>query len=370
MKKAISGFASLVAASALVLAGCAEPPSSTSSNTSADASMSANTPAASGDFKACMVSDFGGFDDKSFNETALAGMTKAAEDFGIQTNKIESNAESEYAGNVQAMVEDKCSIIITVGFALANTTQAAAEQNPDVHFAIVDNGSFEGVDNAKGLVFNAAQPAFMAGYAAASISETKTVGTFGGANYPTVSIFMDGFAEGVAYYNQVKGASVKVIGWDPAAQDGQFIDGNNPFGDVPGGKNTANTLISQGADVILPVAGPAGEGALQAAQESGGKVKAIWVDSDGYLSSPNYSGVIMTSVMKGMDVAVYEAIKSSMEGTFSSEQYVGTLENGGVSLAPFHDFEDKISDETKAELEQVKADIISGAVTINSLSQP
>ncbi len=369
MKKATSGIAAVFAAGALVLAGCAQPPSTSTSSPSAGNGSSGSTVAAK-DFKACMVSDFGGFEDKSFNETALAGMTKAAKEFGIQTSKIESKAESEYTGNVQEMVDQKCSIVITVGFALAKTTQVAAEQHQDVHFAIVDSGSVDGVKNLKGLVFNAAQPAFMAGYTAASITQTGTVGTFGGAKYPSVTIFMDGFAEGVAYYNQAKGASVKVIGWNEESQDGQFIDGGDPFGDVSGGKNTANTLISQGADVILPVAGPAGEGALQAAQESGGKVKAIWVDSDGFLSSPKYKSVIVTSVMKGMDTAVYEAIKSAMEGSFSSEEYVGTLDNGGASLAPFHDFDSKISDETKAELEKIKKDIISGAITLKSSNQP
>jgi len=317
-----------------------------------------------------MVSDAGGFDDKSFNQTAYAGMMRAKDELGVQTKQIESNAEAEYAGNVQSMIDANCDIIVTVGFALANATEAAAKQNPEVDFAIVDYSSFEGVDNAKGLIFNTAQPAFMAGYLAAGMSQTGTVGTFGGAKYPTVTIFMDGFAQGISYYNEQKGGDVKLIGWDEAKQDGQFVGGNNPFGDIPGGKNTASTLIAQGADIILPVAGPAGLGALQAAQESGGKVNAIWVDTDGYVSAPEYGSTIITSVEKGMDVAVFEAIKASLEGSFSSDPYVGTLDNDGVSLAPFHDFEDKVSDELKAELEQIKADIISGTITITSPSQP
>ncbi|GAA4897859.1 BMP family ABC transporter substrate-binding protein [Tessaracoccus lubricantis] len=387
MTKSLFSIVSVAAASALALAGCAEPPatttpggettaavettteeSPTAGETSPAASESTDTAAA--DFSACMVSDAGGFEDKSFNETAHNGMMRAKEELGITTNQIESNAESEYAGNVQAMIDANCDIVITVGFALANATEAAAKQNPETKFAIVDYGSFEGVDNAKGLLFNAAQPAFMAGYLAAGMSQTGTVGTFGGANYPTVSIFMDGFHEGVNHYNQEKGADVKVIGWDEAKQDGQFIGGNNPFGDIPGGKNTANTLIAQGADILLPVAGPAGIGALQAAQESGGKVNAIWVDSDGFESAPEYGPVIMTSVEKGMDVAVFEAIKSALDGTFTSEPYVGTLENGGVLLSEYHDFDSKIPEELKAEVEQVKEGIISGEIEITSPSQP
>lgn len=378
MKKPLLSTMSLAAASALALAGCAQPPSTTTqspaaseaTSSSASASATESSAAPTTDFTACMVSDAGGFDDKSFNETAYAGMMRAKDELGVQTKQIESNAEAEYAGNVQSMIDANCDIIVTVGFALANATEAAAKQNPEVDFAIVDYSSFEGVDNAKGLIFNTAQPAFMAGYLAAGMSQTGTVGTFGGAKYPTVTIFMDGFAQGISYYNEQKGGDVKLIGWDEAKQDGQFVGGNNPFGDIPGGKNTASTLIAQGADIILPVAGPAGLGALQAAQESGGKVNAIWVDTDGYVSAPEYGSTIITSVEKGMDVAVFEAIKASLEGSFSSDPYVGTLDNDGVSLAPFHDFEDKVSDELKAELEQIKADIISGTITITSPSQP
>lgn len=373
MKKSLLSILALTSASALALAGCAEPPSTNTAapQASGDASASASTDAgAATDFLACMVSDAGGFDDKSFNETAHNGMMNAQTELGIQTKQIESNAEGEYAGNVQSMIDANCNIIITVGFALASATEAAAKQNPDVHFAIVDNSSFEGVDNAKGLIFNTAQPSFMAGYAAAAMTSNGTVGTFGGAKYPTVTIFMDGFDQGVKYYNETKGTDVKLIGWDEAAQDGQFIGGNNPFGDIPGGKNTAGTLIAQGADIILPVAGPAGIGALQAAQESGGKVNAIWVDTDGFISAPEFGPQIITSVEKAMDVAVFDTIKAAIDGNFSSDPYVGTLENEGVSLAPFHDFEPKMPEGLQAELDQIKADIISGTITITSPAQP
>ena len=373
MKKSMLRVLALVGASALALAGCAEPPGQTTPTDPASPSPTATdtaAPPAASDFKACMVSDAGGFDDKSFNETAYKGLTDAVAQLGIQKGEIESNAEDEFAGNVQAMIDAKCDLVITVGFALADATQAAAKQNPDVKFAIVDYGSFEGVDNAKGLLFNTAEPSFLAGYVAAAMTKTGTVGTFGGAAYPTVTIFMDGFAEGVAYHNEAKGTSVKLIGWDADKQDGQFVGGNNPFGDIPGGKNTASTLISQGADIIMPVAGPAGIGALQAAQESNGKVNAIWVDTDGFVSAPEFGSVIITSVEKAMDVAVFEAIKAAKDGSFSSDPYVGTLENGGVSLAPFHDFEASLPEGLQAELDQVKADIISGTITIASPSQP
>ena len=372
MKKSMLSFLALASASALALAGCAEPPGQTTNSPAPGAtnSGSQSAPPATSDFKACMVSDAGGFDDKSFNETAYNGMMKAKDELGIAVGEIQSTAEDQYAGNVQAMIDANCNLVITVGFALSAATEAAAKQNPDVKFAIVDFGSFEGVDNAKGLLFNTAESAFMAGYAAAAMTKTGTVGTFGGTAYPTVTIFMDGFAEGVAYHNEKKNTTVKLVGWDAEKQDGQFIGGNAPFDDVPGGKNTAATLISQGADIIMPVAGPSGSGALQAAQESNGKVSAIWVDTDGFVSQPDFAPVIMTSVEKAMDVAVFDVIKAAKEGTFSSDPYVGTLENGGVSLAPFHDFEAKMPEGLQAELDQVKADIISGTITITSPSQP
>ncbi len=378
MKKSLFKLASVIGASALVLAGCAEAPETTTpgdpteavSPTDGESMETTEGTEPTGDFKACIVSDQGGFDDKSFNETAYAGLTRAGEELGIETGEIESNSEADFAQNIQSMVGADCNIVVTVGFLLANATEAAAQQNPDVDFAIVDNGSFEGVDNAKGLIFNTAESSFMGGYLAAAMSETGKVGTFGGAKIPTVTIFMDGFAQGVEYYNEQKGESVELIGWDAETQDGQFVPGNAPFENIAGGKETANTLIAQGADILFPVAGPAGLGGLQAAQASGGNVNAIWVDTDGCVSAPEFCPIIISSVYKGMDVAVFDAIKASMDGDFTSEEFVGTLENEATGLSPFNEFDDKVSDETKSELETIKEQIISGDIEITSEAQP
>ncbi|WP_185975590.1 BMP family lipoprotein [Tessaracoccus rhinocerotis] len=384
MKKNLFKLAAVLGASALALTACAEAPPETTTEPSVSdtvaeeptteetttAEETTTETAAATDFKACMVSDSGGFDDKSFNETAYNGLLQARDDLGIETAEIESNAESDFAPNVQAMIGANCNIVVTVGFLLATATEAAAKQNPEVDFAIVDNSSFEGVDNAKGLIFNTAESSFLAGYLAAAMSETGTVGTFGGAKIPTVTIFMDGFAQGVAHHNEVKGTDVNVIGWNAETQDGQFVPGDDPFQNQAGGRDTANTLIAQGADIILPVAGPAGLGGLQAAQASGGKVNAIWVDTDGCISAAEYCSSIITSVYKGMDVAVFEAIQASMAGELTSDPFVGTLENEGTGLSPFNEFEDKVSDELKAELDQLTADIISGDIVITSTAQP
>ncbi|RRD46663.1 BMP family protein [Tessaracoccus sp. OH4464_COT-324] len=378
MKKSIIKVGALATASLLALAACAQPPSATTSESpkasgSATASESAGTSGAKSDFKACMVSDAGGFDDKSFNETSHKGLLRAEKELGIKIGQIESHAAGDFAGNIKSQIDDGCNIIVTVGFLLAEATQEAAKTHPDVDFAIVDYASFEGVNNAKGLLFNTAQPAFLAGYTAAAMTKSGKVGTFGGTSIPTVNIFMEGFDQGVKHYNETKGADVQVVGWNRDGGDnkGQYIGGQDPFGDIPGGKNTAATLISQGADIIMPVAGPAGIGALQAAKESGGKVNAVWVDTDGYVSTGgDYGSVIITSVEKAMDVAVFEAIKASKEDKFDSKAYVGTLENGGVKISPFHDFESKLPESLTKELDEITKKIISGEIKINSESQP
>jgi basic membrane protein A len=373
VKKILTLAGALISAAALTLPSCAEAPGTGSS--SAAPSASASAPSASGSgaaagFKACMISDTNGFDDKSFNQTSFKGMTDAKAELGLQTAQVQSRAASDYAKNIQSMVDANCNIIVTVGFLLGDDTLAAAKKNPDIKFAIVDNNdpkTYPAVTNLKPLIFNTAQSSFLAGYLAAGMTKTKKVGTFGGAKLPTVTVFMDGFSQGVDHYNKQKSADVQVLGWDAAKQDGQFT---GDFTDTKGGQRTAEGLISQGADIVFPVAGSAGLGALQAAKASGGKVNGIWVDTDGCVSAEQYCSNIITSVYKGMDVAVHDAIKAASDGSFSNEPYVGTLENDGTGLSPFHNFDSKIPAELKSELDALKADIISGKIMIESKSQP
>lgn len=369
MKKSLIAGPAIAAAIVLTIAGCAEPPGAAPPESPAPS----GAPSAAGDFKACMVSDAGGFDDKSFNQTSYKGLTDAKSELGIQTGQVESTTTADFAKNIQSMVDADCNMIVTVGFLLGDATVAAAKQNSDVEFAIVDYNdpeTFAEAPNLKPLEFNTAESSFMAGYLAAGMSQTKKVGTFGGAKIPTVTIFMDGFAQGVDHYNQQKGDSVQMIGWDAAKQDGQFVPGDTPFENVSGGKQIADNLVSQGADILFPVAGPAGEGALQAAKASGGNVNAIWVDTDGCISAEEYCPNLISSVYKAMDVAVKDAITAAANDSFSNEPYVGTLENDGTGLAPFHDFDSKVPAELKTELETIKADIQSGTITIESEAQP
>jgi basic membrane protein A len=354
----------------LGLAACGSPPPDTESTETSTSKASTDPQAKK--FKACMVSDSGGFDDKSFNQTSYKGLTDAVSELGISDSKLESKSDNEYPTNINTLIQQKCNIIVTVGFKLGDATYAAAKDHPDIDFAIVDFEYFDAkknppLPNLQGLVFNTAQPAFLAGYLAAGMTKSGKVGTFGGINIPTVSIFMDGFAEGVAYYNQQKGKTVQALGWDEATQKGVFT---NDFEDKNLGRTKANDLIGQGADIILPVAGPAGLGALEAANSSGGKVNAIWVDTDGCVSAAEYCGSLISSVGKGMDVAVTKSISDAFKDQFSNKTYVGTLDNGGVELTPYHEFDTKVPAELKTEIDQLKTKLESGEVPIKSKVQP
>ena len=364
-------LAAVVGIACLTLAGCGDRPEdeaadpTESASESPSESESSPTASAPAGFKACMVSDSGGFDDKSFNQTSYAGLQNAADNLGIATAEAESQVEADFKDNIGEMVSQKCNSITTVGFLLGDATLAAAKQNPEIDFSIVDFAYFDesgtknvAPPNVKGLTFNTAEPAFLAGYLAAAKSESGTVGTFGGVNIPTVTIFMTGFVQGVERYNEDQGADVQVIGWNPETEEGSFT---NDFENKNLGQTTAEGMIQQGADVIMPVAGPAGLGGLQAAQDA--DVKAIWVDTDGCVSAEEYCDVLLSSVMKGMDVAVETAITDSAAGSFSNEPYTGTLENGGVALAPFGP-NAEVDDALAQEIETLKQGIIDGSITV------
>ena len=362
MKKIVR-MTALVGAVALALAACGDAPEE---EPAAEGPATGEETQAATDFQACMVTDSGGVDDRSFNASAWAGLQQAQEDLGVEAKYVESQTETDFVPNVQQMVADDCGIIVTVGFLLGDATAEAAEANPEEQFAIVDFSYPEPIENVKPLVFDTAQASFLAGYLAAGMTETGTVATFGGINIPTVSIFMDGFADGVAYYNEAKGEDVQVLGWDKEAQNGSFT---GDFQNQANGQNLTNTFIQQGADIVMPVAGPVGLGAAAAAEEAG-NVKVIWVDTDGVESASQYADLFLTSVVKEIDNAVLTSTQEAVDESFSNEPYVGTLENEGVSIAPYHEFEDEVPEELKAEIEELRQQIIDGEVTVESPSSP
>jgi basic membrane protein A len=319
------------------------------------------TPAAA--FSACQVTDTGGVDDKSFNQTAWQGAQDAAADMGLEAKVLESKTETDYVPNINSFLAQDCDIIITVGFLLGDATKAAAEANPDQKFSIVDYAYDPTLPNVLGQVFATQEAAFLAGYVSAGVSKTGIIGTFGGINIGgPVTDFMDGFVWGAAYYNEQKGADVKVLGWNPATKEGLFT-GN--FESLSDGREFAKNLNDEGADIVLPVAGPVGLGSAALASELGADtLKIIGVDSDWYLTDPEHGAVYLTSVLKKVDSTVYEAIKRTHEGTFEGGLIVGTLENGGVGLAPFHDLDGQVSDELKAEVEAIRKGIIDGTIKV------
>lgn len=348
-----------VGLAAFALAACGQAP---------EAPSGSNGSAAPGaeDFTACMISDEGGFDDKSFNELAHKGLERAESELGIKVLEAESKTPDDYAANLQAMVDSGCNIIVPVGFKLADATTESATAHTDTNYAIVDVDSID-LPNVLGLNYDTAQAAFMAGYAAAAYSKTGTVATYGGMAIPTVTIFMDGFAKGVAYHNEKKGTAVKVLGWDPAAGTGEFVQN---FTDQVRAQQITEGFLSQGADVILPVGGPLYQGGAEAVRAAGNSAVILGVDSDLAAADPQYADIILVSIMKGLDVTVFDAIKQAVEGSFTPGTFTGTLENDGVGLSGFGGFESQLPAGTTDELEQIKADIIAGTITDISPSSP
>jgi basic membrane protein A len=358
MKKAAFSGLAMIGAAAL-LAGCGTAPAENGSDGGGEAR----------DYLPCMVSDFGGFDDKSFNQLGFEGLQAAAEELGVEYTEVESQTETDYAANLQNLVDQGCDTIVTVGFALAAAAGESATANPDVEYVSIDDvvdTDFDGetdAENIKPLVFDTSQAAFLAGYLAAGVSQTGVVGTFGGQNFPTVSVFMDGFAQGVEYYNEQKGTDVQVVGWDREAQDGSFTGG---FEANDTARQTAQALIDQNIDVLLPVGGPIYQSAAVAIEDSGREIALIGVDADVYETDPSVGPLLLTSILKGIDVAVHEAIVEAGNGEFDNTPFVGTLENEGVGLADYHDWADRVPAELTAEIEDLQAAIIAGDITVES----
>ncbi|MGH3149597.1 MAG: BMP family lipoprotein [Streptosporangiaceae bacterium] len=318
-----------------------------------------------------MVTDTGGINDRSFNASSWAGMqAAAAADSSVTVKYLQSTTQSDYTPNINAFLGQKCGIIVAVGFLMASATETAAKANPTQKFAIVDcsyasdclTGAKE--SNIDQLVFNTVQDGFLGGYLAAGMTKSGKVATFGGEDFGTVTIYMDGFWDGVQYYNQKHGTHVQVLGWNEQTQKGSFT---GDFTNQTKGQQLTQTFISEGADIIFPVAGNVGLGAakaVQVADQAAGsqKVNMFWVDTDGCVSAPQYCKYFITSVEKGIVSAVKTAVMNAANGTATGGTYVGTLANGGAVLAPYHDFSSQVPAALQAELKTVQAGIESGSI--------
>ena len=313
-------------------------------------------------FTACQVTDVGGIDDGSFNETAWKGVEDAMSEYGIDGRYVESQSGSDYEPNLNSMRDNNCDVIFAVGFLMGDATKAAAEANPGQNYSILDYLYDPTIPNVIGQVYATNEGGFMAGYLAAGMSNTGVVGTFGGMNIPPVTAFMDGFAHGVAHYNTAKGANVQVLGWNPASKEGLFT-GN--FESLDDGRAFAQNLYDEGADIVMPVAGPVGFGSSALANELGpDALKIIGVDADMTVTDPERAHVYLTSVVKRMDNTVKAVIKQAIDGDFAGGVMVGNVANGGVALAPYHSFDSSIPADLKAEVDAIRAGIIDGSVNV------
>ena len=359
MRRAFSVTIAVVAIAALA-AACSSKPSTSGSGTSSSS-------AAGKAFNACMVLDTGGVDDRSFNQSSYAGFTAANQaNPNIKISYVSSNSQNDYEPNLNAEVAKGCNTIVAVGGLMGDAVKKVAAANPKQQFAEVDAGSSGA--NVYGLQYNTAQGGFLGGYLAAAMSKTGKVATFGGLNIPPVTIYMDGFWEGVQYYNKQKSKSVQVLGWDETKQKaGTFAQS---FTDQNKGKSISQAFIAQGADVIFPVAGGTGLGAGAAAKASGGKVSVLWVDTDGCVSAAQYCDVFLASVTKGLGDSVQKYVTAAAGGTFPTGNYIGNLTNNGTGLVLGKTLGSKVPADITADLDKIKADIGSSAIAITSPSQP
>ena len=368
MRATLKAAAAISAVALLAACGSATKAPGASSASSSGASTpspSSTTAATAGKFLGCMVTDTGGIDDRSFNASSWQGMQEAAQaDPNVSVKYLQSSSSSDYTPNINAFIQQKCGIIVTVGFLMGDNTETAAKANPNSKFAIVDYTYSPAVKNIDALVFNTVQDGFLGGYLAAGMSKTGTVATFGGQKLPTVTIYMDGFWDGVQYYNSQNHKSVKVLGWNEKTQRGSFT-GN--FTDQTAGQTLTQTFISDGADVIFPVAGNVGLGAAKAVQNADAaagsqKVNMMWVDTDGCISAQQYCKYFISSVTKGIQAAVKNAVLTAANGSFKGGNYIGDLADNGVVLSPFHDFSSKVPAALQSQLTTIKQGIISGKI--------
>jgi basic membrane protein A len=357
MMKKLYSVLSLLIVAAFVLASCA--PTETEAPSVTEPTEVVPTEGVEPiDYIACQVSDTGGTDDKSFNQFAWVGMERSRDNLGVDVRFLESRGEADYEPNMNAFIEEGCDMIFGVGYLLDSTLAAIAPANSDINFAGVDTWSPD-VPNYLGSFYNIHEATMLAGYLAAGMTETGKVGVYAGINIPPVTAFSDGFYQGIQAYNEAHGTSVELLGWDPVAQDGLFT---GDFTDTDKGRTMTETLLDQGADIIMPVAGPVGAGSLAVFEERGAGL-LIGVDTDWSAFYPTQADYVLASAMKRMDLFVFDVIEAGVLGTFEGGNFTGTLDNGRVSMDLGSAWIEKVPDDLKLEIDELKSDIIDGTVS-------
>lgn len=296
--------------------------------------------AADDEFKIGLITDVGGVNDGSFNQSAWEGLEKAGEELGVEVNYLESATDADYQPNMGTFVDEDYDLIISVGYMLADATREAAEANPDTKFAIIDDSSID-LPNVTSLMFKAEQASYLVGYVAGLTTKTNNIGFVVGMTNETMNQFGYGYCAGA-------------IDANPDITVQQF--NANSFADSATGKTMANTAITNGADIVFQAAGATGLGVIEACQEAG--VYAIGVDSDQSSIAPK---TVLTSAMKRVDNAVYDAVQELIDDKLEGGVQTFDLAAGGVDIAPSQDL---ISDDVIKAVDEVKEKIISGDVVI------
>ena len=292
------------------------------------------------EFKIGLITDVGGVNDGSFNQSSWEGLERAGEELGVTVNYLESATDADYAPNIETFIDEDYDLIICVGYMLADATKAAAEANPDTRFAIIDDASID-LPNVTGLVFHAEQASYLVGYVAGLTTKTNNIGFVVGMSNETMNQFGYGYCAGA-------------IDANPDITVQQF--NANSFADSATGKTMANTAITNGADIVFQAAGATGLGVIEACQEAG--VYAIGVDSDQSSIAPS---TVLTSAMKRVDNAVYNAVEELMDGSLEGGVQSFDLAAGGVDIAPTQDL---IAPEVISAVDEVKEKIVSGGIEV------
>ena len=345
----VTTLASALLAGALVLTACGGSSDTAGTDSSPSASDSGS---AKSDLKVGLAYDIGGRGDQSFNDAAAAGLDKAKADLGIETKELEaSNGEPESAKEerLRVLATAGYNPVIAVGFAYSGSVAKVAKEMPDTKFAIIDDAAAVG-DNIANLLFASEQGSYLVGVAAALKTKTNNIGFVGGVDVPLINTFQAGFEAGVKATNPKAKVQVKYLTQPPDFSG---------FGDPAKGKTAAAGMFDAGADIVFQVAGGSGGGVFEAAKAAGGK--AIGVDSDQYLTAdPKVKDVIMTSMLKKVDVAVYDFITSVNDDKFTAGTTTYDLSKDGVGYATSGGQVDDI----KTQLEDAKAKIISGEIKV------
>lgn len=292
-------------------------------------------------FKIGMVTDVGGVNDGSFNQSAWEGLQRAGEAFGCEVKYIESKGDADYVPNIESFLDEDYDLIVCVGYMMADAVRDAAELYPDQKFAIIDDASNADLDNVTCMMFEQEQASYLVGLAAGYTTESNIVGFVTGAANETMNSFGYGYCAGVLDANP----------------DATILQYNaNNFGDASGGKTAVNTMVTKGADVVFHAAGGTGIGVIDGCKEN--KIWAIGVDSD---QSPLAPETILTSALKRVDNACYDATKKTILGTLEGGVETYDLAAGGVDIAPTTD---NLSKDVLEKIEKAKKDIIAGDLVV------